>query len=215
MMEEKISEAIKSAIESAPERKFVESVDIAFTIRDVDLKNPNNRIQEEIRLPSGRGRDVKIAMFAASDAAQKAKAAGIHVIDPAEIEELGKNKNGAKKLANSFDFFLSEVPHMGPIGRWLGVVLGPRGKMPRPVPPVVDPAAIAAGLKSTVIVKSRDKITFQASFGTRAQSHEELLKNAMEVYNRVTSKLERGIGNIRSLYIKTTMGPASRIEVIN
>ncbi len=215
MMEEKISEAIKSAIESAPERKFVESVDIAFTIRDVDLKNPNNRIQEEIRLPSGRGRDVKIAMFAASDAAQKAKAAGIHVIDPAEIEELGKNKNGAKKLANSFDFFLSEVPHMGPIGRWLGVVLGPRGKMPRPVPPVVDPAAIAAGLRSTVIVKSRDKITFQASFGTRAQSHEELLKNAMEVYNRVTSKLERGIGNIRSLYIKTTMGPASRIEVIN
>ncbi|MBS84081.1 MAG: 50S ribosomal protein L1, partial [Euryarchaeota archaeon] len=48
-----------------------------------------------------------------------------------------------------------------------------------------------------------------------AQSHEELLKNAMEVYTRVTSKLERGIGNIRSLYIKTTMGPASRIEVVN
>ena len=214
-MEEKISEAIKSAIESAPERKFVESLDIAFTIKDVDLKNPNNRIQEEIRLPSGRGKDVKIAMFAASEAAQKAKAAGIHVIDPAEIEELGKNKNSAKKIANSFDFFLSEVPHMGLVGRFLGVVLGPRGKMPRPVPPVVDPAVIAAGLKSTTVVKSRDKITFHASFGTRDQSHEDLLKNAMEVYNRVTSRLDRGIGNIRSLYVKTTMGPASRIEVIN
>ena len=104
---------------------------------------------------------------------------------------------------------------MGLIGRYLGVVLGPRGKMPRPVPPVVDPSVIANGLQSTTVIKSRDKITFQASFGTRAQSHEELLKNAMEVYNRVTSKLERGIGNIRSLYIKTTMGPASRIEVIN
>ena len=65
------------------------------------------------------------------------------------------------------------------------------------------------------MVKSRDKVTFQASFGTRAQSHEELLKNAMEVYNRVTSKLERGIGNIRSLYIKTSMGPSNKIEVIN
>jgi large subunit ribosomal protein L1 len=214
-MEEKISEAIKNAVEGAPERKFVESLDIAFTIRDVDLKNPNNRIQEEIRLPSGRGRDLKIAMFAASDAAQKAKAAGIHVIDPSEIEELGKNKGTAKKLANSYDFFLAEVPHMGLIGRYLGVVLGPRGKMPRPVPPVLDPAVIANGLKSTTIIKSRDKVTFQASFGTRAQSHEELLKNAMEVYNRVTSKLERGIGNIRSLYIKTSMGPATRIEVIN
>ena len=214
-MEEKLSEAIKNAVEGAPERKFVESLDIAFTIRDVDLKNPNNRIQEEIRLPSGRGKDLKIAMFAASDAAQKAKAAGIHVIDPSEIEELGKNKGTAKKLANSYDFFLSEVPHMGLIGRYLGVVLGPRGKMPRPVPPVLDPAVIANGLKSTTIIKSRDKVTFQASFGTRAQSHEELLKNAMEVYNRVTSKLERGIGNIRSLYIKTSMGPATRIEVIN
>ncbi len=214
-MEEKISEAIKNAIEGAPERKFVESLDIAFTIKDVDLKNPNNRIQEEIRLPNGRGKAIKIAMFAASDAAQKAKAAGIHVIDPSEIEELGKNKGTAKKLANSYDFFLSEVPHMGLIGRYLGVVLGPRGKMPRPVPPVVDPSVIANGLQSTTVIKSRDKITFQASFGTRAQSHEELLKNAMEVYTRVTSKLERGIGNIRSLYIKTTMGPASRIEVIN
>jgi|TARA_B110000116_G_scaffold259023_1_gene260736 large subunit ribosomal protein L1 len=214
-MEEKISEAIKNALEGAPERKFVEALDIAFTIKDVDLKNPNNRIQEEIRLPSGRGKDIKIAMFATSDAARKATDAGIHVIDPSDIEELGKNKGKAKKLANSFDFFLSEVPHMGLIGRYLGVVLGPRGKMPRPVPPVLDPAVIAAGLQSTTVVKSRDKVTFQASFGTRSQSHEELLKNAMEVYNRVTSKLERGIGNIRSLYIKTSMGPATKIEVIN
>jgi large subunit ribosomal protein L1 len=214
-MEEKISEAIKNALEGAPERKFVEALDIAFTIKDVDLKNPNNRIQEEIRLPFGRGKDIKIAMFATSEAAQKATDAGIHVIDPSDIEELGKNKGKAKKLANSFDFFLSEVPHMGLIGRYLGVVLGPRGKMPRPVPPVLDPAVIAAGLQSTTVVKSRDKVTFQASFGTRSQSHEELLKNAMEVYNRVTSKLERGIGNIRSLYIKTSMGPATKIEVIN
>ena len=214
-MEEKISEAIKNAVEGAPERKFVESLDIAFTIKDVDLKNPNNRIQEEIRLPSGRGKQIKVAMFAASDAAQKAKAAGIHVIDPSEIEELGKNKGTAKKLANSFDFFLAEIPLMGTVGRFLGVVLGPRGKMPRPVPPVVDPSVIANGLQSTTVIKSRDKVTFQASFGTRSQSHEELLKNAMEVYNRVTSKLERGIGNIRSLYIKTSMGPATKIEVIN
>ena len=78
-----------------------------------------------------------------------------------------------------------------------------------------DRSVIANGLQSTTVVKSRDKVTFQASFGTRAQSHEELLKNAMEVYNRVTSKLERGIGNIRSLYIKTSMGPSNKIEVIN
>ena len=214
-MEENINTAIKQAIEDAPERKFVQSIDIAFTIKDVDLKNPTNRIKEEIRLPSGRGREVKIAMFAAGEAATRAREAGITVFTPPEIEELGGNKGRAKKIANQFDFFLSEVPHMGLIGRYLGTVLGPRGKMPRPVPPTLDPGALATGLQTTVVVKSGDKMTFHAVIGTIDQSQEELLANAMEVYNRVISKLERGIGNIRSLFIKTSMGPAQRIEVVN
>ena len=214
-MEEKISEAIKAALEAAPERKFVESVDISFTIKDVDLKNPTNRIKEEIRLPSGRGRELKVAMFAAGEAATKAKAAGLAVFTPQDIEDFGGKKGRAKKVANEFDFFLSEVPHMGLIGRHLGTVLGPRGKMPRPVPPTLDPSIIAGGLASTVVVKSGDKMTFHTSFGTVKQSHDELLANAMEVFNRVTTKLERGIGNIRSVHVKTTMGPSQRIEVIN
>jgi large subunit ribosomal protein L1 len=214
-MEEKINQAIKDAIANAPERKFVESVDISFTIKDVDLKNPNNRIKEEVRLPSGRGKEMKIAMFAAGEAATKAKSAGITVFTPQEIEDFGSKKGKAKKMANSFDFFLSEVPHMGLVGRYLGVVLGPRGKMPRPVPPTLDPSIIATGLQSTVVVKSGDKMTFHAAIGTAKQSQEELSANAMEIYNRVISKLERGIGNIRSLYIKTSMGPAQNIEVIN
>ncbi len=214
-MEDKISEAIKAAVESAPKRKFVESVDISFTIKDVDLKNPTNRIKEEIRLPSGRGRELKIAMFAAGEAATKAKAAGVTVFSPQDIEDFGSKKDRAKKVANQFDFFLSEVPHMGLIGRYLGVVLGPRGKMPRPVPPSLDPGVLANGLRSTVIIKSGDKMTFHASFGTVEQSHEELMANVMEVFTRVTNKLERGVGNIRSLFIKTSMGPAQRIEVVN
>ena len=212
-MEENINNAIKEAIENAPERKFVESMDIQFTIKDVDLKNPTNRIKEEVRLPSGRGRDVRIAMFAAGEAATRAREAGIHVITPPEIEELGGNKGRAKKIGNQFDFFLSEVPHMGLIGRYLGTVLGPRGKMPRPVPPTLDPAVLATGLKTTVVVKSGDKMTFHSTIGTVGQSQEELLANAMEVYNRVIGRLERGAGNIRSLFIKTTMGPSTRVEV--
>ena len=212
-MEKNISNAIKEAIENAPERKFVESMDIQFTIKDVDLKNPTNRIKEEVRLPSGRGRDVRIAMFATGEAATRAREAGIHVITPPEIEELGGNKGRAKKVGNQFDFFLSEVPHMGLIGRYLGTVLGPRGKMPRPVPPTLDPAVIATGLKTTVVVKSGDKMTFHSTIGTVGQSQEERLANAMEVYNRVIGRLERGVGNIRSLFIKTTMGPSTRVEV--
>ena len=213
-MEENIKQAIEQALSEAPERKFVESVEFAFTIKDVDLKNPNNRIQEEIRHPAGRGRAPSIAMFADGEMAAKAKDAGIVVIDPTKIEELGGTRQKARNLAKKHDFFLSEIPHMGPIGRFLGVVLGPRGKMPRPVPPVADPGVIAAGLKDVAIVRSRDKITFHTVVGTRDQGAEALTENGMEVWKRVTGRLERGSGNIRSFYVKTSMGPAIRVEVI-
>ncbi len=213
-MQENIETAIQRALDESPERKFVESVEISFTLRDVDLKEPVNRIQEEVRLPSGRGKPVKISMFAGGELATKAKAAGIEVIDPSTIEDLGGNKQLARKVANKSDFFLAEIPHMGTVGRFLGVVLGPRGKMPRPVPPNVDPGMIATGLKDTSIVRSRDRVTFHTAFGSREQGIDDLTVNAVAIWERVMSKLERGAGNIRSCFIKTSMGPAIKVEVV-
>ena len=213
-MKENIQTAIQQALEESPERKFVESVEISFTLKDVDLKNPANRIQEEVRLPSGRGKPVRIAMFAGGEMSAKARAAGLDVIDPMTIEDIGGNRQQARKMANKYDFFLSEIPHMGTVGRFLGVVLGPRGKMPRPVPPNVDPAMIANGLKDTAVVRSRDKITFHAALGSREQGLNDLTLNAMAIWNRVMSRLERGTGNIRSCYVKTSMGPSCKVEEI-
>ena len=213
-MQENIQTAIQRALDESPERKFVESVEMSITLRDVDLKEPKNRIQEEVRLPSGRGKPVKISMFAGGEMATKAKAAGIDVIDPSTIEDLGGNKQLARKVANKSDFFLAEIPHMGTVGRFLGVVLGPRGKMPRPVPPNVDPGMIATGLKDTSIVRSRDRVTFHTAFGSLEQGIDDLTANAIAIWDRVMSKLERGAGNIRSCYIKTSMGPSIKVEVV-
>ena len=213
-MKENIQNAIQQALDESPERNFVETLEIAFTLRDVDLKNPANRIQEEVTLPSGRGKPVRIAMFAGGEMSTKAKAAGIEVIDPSQIEDIGGNRQQARKMANRYDFFLSEIPHMGTVGRFLGVVLGPRGKMPRPVPPNVDPGMIAAGLKDTAIVRSRDKITFHTAMGSREQGIGDLTANGMAIWTRVVGKLERGAGNIRSCYVKTSMGPSIKVEVV-
>ena len=57
-------------------------------------------------------------------------------------------------------------------------------------------------------------MTFHAPIGTVSLGEDDLVKNALEVFTRVTSKLDRGVGNIRSVYIKTTMGPAHQVEVI-
>ena len=214
-MEKSLQNAIQTALDESPERKFIESLEMSITLKDVDLKNPTNRIQEEVRLPSGRGKEVKIAMFAGGEMAAKARKAGLEIIDPSTIEDLGGNRQTARKMANNFDFFLSEISHMGTVGRFLGVVLGPRGKMPRPVPPPVDPAMIAGGLKDTAIVRSRDKVTFHIAIGTRSQTIEELTANALAIWKRVMGKLDRGPSNIRSCYVKTSMGPAIKVEVAN
>ena len=212
-MENELRTAIGRALEEAPERNFIQSLEYSITLKDIDLKNPKNRIQEEVRLPHGRGKEIKIAMFASGEMATKAKEAELDVIDPTTIEDLGGDKKAARKLAESYQYFLSEVPHMGTIGRYLGIVLGPRGKMPRPVPPVIEPKTMADNLRMTVVVRSRDKITFHTPFGTQKQSIDELTANGMAILSRVLGKLERGANNIRSIFIKTSMGPSVPLEV--
>src|SRR5437016_2647873 len=90
----------------------------------------------------------------------------------------------------------------------LRVVLGPRGKMPRPVPPTADPTNLITAMRNTVRVRSRDKPTFHAALGTRDMPPEDLAENLDAVMRRLIGKLERGRFNIRSAYLKTTMGPA-------
>jgi large subunit ribosomal protein L1 len=99
---------------------------------------------------------------------------------------------------------------MPTIGKRLGIVLGPRGKMPRPVPPTADPTALINAMRSSVRVRSKDRRTFHAAIGTRDMTPEDLAENLDFLMRRVLVKLERGRFNIQSAWVKTTMGPAVR-----
>ena len=203
--------AVKKALEGAPSRNFGESVELAFNLKNVDLSIPKNRVDEEVQLPKGRGKAPKVAVFASGELAAKAKATADVVIMPEQIEELSGDKRKARKLANDMGFFIAEAPLMPTIGRTLGTVLGPRGKMPRPMPPQGDPAAIVKTLKNTVRVRSRDRRTFHAPIGTREMSAEDLSDNAFLIIDRVVKKMERGEQNIQSIFVKTTMGPSEKV----
>ena len=203
--------AVKKALETAPARKFGESVELAFNLKNVDLSIPKNRVDEEIQLPKGRGRTPKVAVFASGELAVKARSVADVVVQPDQIEELSGDKRKARKLANEMSFFVAEAPLMPTIGRTLGTVLGPRGKMPRPMPPQGDPAVVVKNLKNTVRVRSRDRRTFHAAIGTREMTPDDLADNAFLVIDRVVKKLERGEQNIQSVFVKTTMGPSEKV----
>ncbi|MBI4812918.1 MAG: 50S ribosomal protein L1, partial [Methanobacterium sp.] len=134
-MKQEILEAVKKAKEESQPRNFTQSVDVVITIKDLDVKKPENRIDEEVLLPNGRGKDVKIAFIADGELALQAKNAGADmVINKGELEEMGKDRKEAKKIANRLDFFVAQADMMPLVGRFLGPVLGPRKKMPKPVP---------------------------------------------------------------------------------
>ena len=211
MAEQGLIEGIQKALEQAKPRNFTESVEVAINLRDIDLSVPSNRIEEEIILPKGRGRDVKVAVFASGEMAVKARDAADAIIAPEDIEALAEDKAKAKDLAQNHDFFVAEAPLMPAIGRRLGTVLGPRGKMPRPLPPGGDPVRVIRNLKRGVRLRSKDRPTFHAAVGTRDMKPEDLAENLETILKRVEARLPRGRMNIGSVYVKTTMGPAVKV----
>jgi large subunit ribosomal protein L1 len=204
-------EAITKAIESSKQRNFEESVEIAINLKDVDLSVPKNRIEEEILLPKGRGREVRIAIFATGELAVKAKGSVDMIFGPEDIEDLADDKRRARKIAGTIDFFLAEAPLMPTIGKRLGVILATRGKMPKPMPPGADPKPMIESMKRTVKIRTKDRRTFHAPVGTKSMSPEDLADNLDEIVKRLVSRLERGKDNIASAYVKTTMGPSIKL----
>ncbi len=202
------TEVVAEALEKAPARKFTEAVELSVNLKDLDLSVPKNRLEEEVPLPSGRGRAAKVAVIGSPELLQKVRQVADVVVSGQELDEFAK---GAKKSVNGIDFFLAEAPLMPTIGKRLGVVLGPRGKMPKPVAPGSDPTNLIRSLQRSVRIRSKGNRTFHAAVGTRSMKPEEIAKNVDAVLARITGKLERGRSNIESVYVKTTMGPAIRL----
>ncbi len=213
MTDKKTTEAVEKILEESKklDRKFKQNIDLVVNLKNIDLNIPKNRIDEEVILPHGRGNEPKIALFASGELAIKSKKHVDLLIKPEEIEDLSKDKKKFKKIADGHDFFIAEAPLMPTIGKTLGTVLGPRGKMPKPVPPNADVTDMVKNLKKTIRLKSKSSKTFHTIAGNESMSKQEIAENIDIIVNRLEGSLERGRMNIGSVYIKTTMGPSERI----
>jgi len=213
MTDKKIVDVVEKILSDSKklDRKFKQNIDLVFNLKNIDMEIPKNRIEEEIILPHGRGKKAKIAIFASGELASKSKKDVDLLIKPEEIGELAKDKKQFKKIADEHDFFIAEAPLMPTIGKSLGTVLGPRGKMPKPVPSNADVSSMANNLRKAVKVRSKTSKTFHTIAGNEDLSKEQIAENIDVIIKRVIGTLERGKMNIGSVYIKTTMGPPERV----
>jgi large subunit ribosomal protein L1 len=150
-------------------------------------------------------------VFAEGETAVRARDVADDVLDADELEDLGDDDDAAKDIAEETDFFIAEQNLMQDIGRYLGTILGPRGKMPTPLDPDDDVVEVINRMKNTVQIRSKDRRTFHTRVGAEDMGAEDIADNIDVIMRRLFTDLEKGPQNIDAVYVKTTMGPAVEV----
>ena len=204
---QQLAELAKKGKEQAKETKFTQSVEVMISLKEVDPKKTDLNINELVYLPHPTSKQAKLCFIGSGDLAVRAKNAKANlVMDPSQLENYGGSKREAKKLARSYDFFLADTALMPRIGKVLGQALGPKGKIPTPVPPNSPIEAMINRMRTAVRVRSRGSLGIMARVGDSKLSEPEIADNIVAVVSAVSKKLPNGDKNIRTIMVKTTMG---------
>ncbi|MBU0763025.1 MAG: 50S ribosomal protein L1 [Candidatus Altiarchaeota archaeon] len=208
-MEKKdLTPKIAEALSKKTERKFKQTVEVIFNFSGVNVEG-EHKINLQIALPKGRGKDVEIGVFSDGDMNVRAKKLTKHALSKAELEAMTSDKRKMRTYANQCYSFIAQADMMGLIGKSWGIVLGPRGKMPQPVPPNANLDDVMQRIKNTVKVKTKKLPNVQVPVGVEDMSAEDLAENIIAVYTAVERVIPKD--NISSMFVKTTMGSAVRV----
>lgn len=196
--------------ENKGQRKFTQSVDLTVNFTGMDFTKADQRLNMEIRLPNGKGRESKVIFFGDDkNQVAKAQAAGAKVISSAELPTISNDKAMLNELLNCE--LLAQPALMPQIAKALGQFLGPRNKMPRPAIGG-DLTGMIQGMGGSVFVRSKGKYlpTVHCVIGTEKMEPNQLAANIDEVVSAFTKKL--GKQHIKSVYVKMTMSKPLRLQ---
>ncbi len=212
--EAQLAEIITKAKEGTKRRKFKQSVEIIINFKDIDVKK-GFAINEVVQLPKTSS-PATVCVIATGDMNQKAKAAKADsVIGNEELSKYESNKRESRKFINKYDFFLADTQIMPTVGKALGQLLGPRGKMPTPIPFNAPIDAFLSRFRTSIKVRTRASLSISCKIGDESMEDSDLAVNAFTVLNAVEKKLPNGEKNIRKIMIKTTMGkPVKQLQEI-
>lgn len=204
--EAELVKMIKDAKTTDKERKFKQAVELIMIFKDIDVKK-GFAINETVQLPKPTSSPATVCVMATGDMGLKAKnAKADRVIGQDELNRLGANKRESRKFINKYDFFLADTQLMPVVGKVLGQLLGPRGKMPTPVPFNASIESFLQRFRSSVRVRVKGALSTSCKIGDESMPDEDLAANAHSVISAIEKKLPNGDKNIKKVMIKTTMG---------
>ena len=190
------------------ERKFDQTVDLIVNLQKFDLKK--NSVNLFISVPN-KIKDKKIAGFL------ETKNPNVETITKEQFKKYSDKKE-LKKLVKKFDFFIAQASLMPKVATAFGRVLGPAGKMPSPQLGIVMNAdektitELKKKVNNSVKIKTKEA-SVKLAVGKQSMKDEDIIENALTIYNALLKELPRDKENIKNVELKFTMTKPQKINI--
>ena len=204
-----LEEAIKQVKTNAT-AKFDETVEIAVNL-GVDPRHADQQVRGVVSLPSGTGRDVRVAVIAKDAKAAEATAAGADIVGAEDLVE--RIQGGFME----FDRVIATPDMMALVGR-LGKILGPRGLMPNPRVGTVTPnvgQAVKDAKGGAIEFRVEKAGVVHAGIGKASFTDDALLANVRALVDALNKAKPSGAKGtyIKRISLSSTMGPGVKVEL--
>ena len=209
-----VQKALAQLRKESPERKFKQTIDLVFTLKDLDLKKPDEQVDFYVKLPHGMPKKKKICALVGPELIEDSRKVFDKAFVQQEFEKLGKKE--IKKLAEDYDYFVAQANVMPKVAAVFGRILGPRGKMPNPkagcvVAPKSNVQPVYDALTQTIRVKTRAAAVLQIVAGSADMSDDALAENIVLIYDQVIHHLPKETNNLRNVFMKLTMSKPVKV----
>jgi large subunit ribosomal protein L1 len=212
IIQEKVSELRKNS----SKRKFDQTFDIVVTLKDIDLKNQEQKVDFYAHLHHSKGKKNKVCAIVGSELSSKVEGIYDHIILEKDFVDFKKDVKKVKKVSREYDLFIAQANLMPQIAQIFGKYLGPLGKMPNPKAGCVvniktDLKTLYANLQKTSRLQNKGQLQVQIPIATEAMDDKLVVDNIHTLYDQLIHNLPKGEHNVKKVLIKLTM--STPIEV--
>ncbi|MEL6859920.1 MAG: 50S ribosomal protein L1 [Pseudomonadota bacterium] len=203
-----VTDAVKMVKANAT-AKFDETIEIAVNL-GVDPKYADQMVRGVVSLPSGTGKDVRVAVFARDAKADEAREAGAEIVGAEDLmEEIQNGKS-------DFDRVIASPDMMSVVGR-LGKILGPRGLMPNPKVGTVTPnvgQAVKDAKGGSVEFRVEKLGIIHAGIGKASFTEDAIEKNVRAFVGALMKAKPSGAKGtyVKKIALSSTMGPGVDVD---
>jgi len=209
---EALYEVVNTILEGSKTKKrnFLETVELQIGLKNYDPQR-DKRFSGTVRLKNIPRPKLKICVLGDESHCDEAKANDIPYMDVEALKKLNKDKKLVKKLAKKYDGFVASDSLIKQIPRLLGPGLNKAGKFPTMITHGDKMVDKINDIKGTIKFQMKKVLCLAVAVGHVEMSEDELAQNIFLAVNFLVSLLKKNWQNVRSLYVKSTMGPVQRL----